>query len=70
MSGSQNSLQCPHCASAKSSPRKRLTSLGYKTFHCKACQHGFNERTGTPYNDLHFPTDIVFQVLLCAFAIN
>ncbi|MBV8865257.1 MAG: IS6 family transposase [Acidobacteriaceae bacterium] len=36
-------------------------------FRCRACRRKFNERTGTPYNHLEFPTDIVFQVLFCRF---
>ena len=32
--------------------------------YCKDCQRTFNERTGTLFNFLEFPTDIVFQVLL------
>ena len=45
------------------SSRKR-TSLGYRTFRCPACTRRFNERTGTPFNDLSVPTDIVFLVVL------
>jgi transposase-like protein len=36
-------------------------------FCCRLCRRKFNERTGTPFNHLEFPTDIVFQVLLCRF---
>jgi transposase-like protein len=60
-----NIQKCPHCAATNISPRKRLTASGYKTFYCKACKRGFNERTGTEFNDWHFPTDIIFQVLIC-----
>lgn len=35
-------------------------------YRCKECKRYFNERTGTPFNFLTVPTDIVFQVLLCA----
>jgi hypothetical protein len=38
--------------------------LGYRTFRCIACKRRFNERTGTPFNDLGAPTDIVFLVVL------
>jgi putative transposase len=34
-------------------------------FRCKECCRTFNERTGTPFNFIEVPTDIVFQVLLC-----
>jgi len=33
-------------------------------FHCKGCGRRFNERTGTPFNFVEVPTDIVFQVVL------
>ena len=39
--------------------RKHLTSLGYQRFNCPSCGRRFNERTGTPFNDLQYPTDIV-----------
>ena len=34
-------------------------------FRCKVCRRTFNERTGTPFNFIEVPTDILFQVLLC-----
>jgi transposase-like protein len=34
-------------------------------FRCKDCCRTFNERTGTPFNFIEVPSDIVFQVLLC-----
>jgi transposase-like protein len=40
------------------------TSLGYRTFRCPACRRRYNERSGTPFNDLSVPTDIVFLVVL------
>jgi transposase-like protein len=36
-------------------------------FRCKACDRTGSERTGTPFNFIEVPTDIVFQVLLCRF---
>jgi len=38
--------------------------LGYRTFFCRACHRHFNERTGSPFNDLQFPTDIVLLAVL------
>ena len=38
--------------------------LGYRTFRCSVCKSRFNERTGTPFNHLQFPTDIVLLVVL------
>ncbi|MDJ0704407.1 MAG: IS6 family transposase [Leptolyngbyaceae cyanobacterium MO_188.B28] len=58
-------MDCPHCHSTRTTPLKRITNLGYAVFCCKNCRRTFNGRTGTPFNFLEFPTDIVFQVLLC-----
>ncbi len=57
-------MACPHCGSCQTQEREKTTSLGYRTFRCPACRHRFNERSGTPFNDLSVPTDIVFRVVL------
>jgi putative transposase len=57
-------MSCPHCLSTSISKRKRRTSLGYRTFHYRDCGRRFNERSGTPFNDLQFPTDIVLLSVL------
>jgi len=38
--------------------------LGYRVFRCRTCQNRFNERTGTAFNHLQFPTDVVLLVVL------
>ena len=60
-------MNCPFCHSRETSKRIGTTDLGYGFFRCSTCRRKFNERTGTPFNHLEFPTDIVFQVLLCRF---
>ena len=57
-------MTCPHCNSDETGQRGRRTSLGYRTFACRACRSLFNERTGTGFNDLHCPTDIVLLAVL------
>jgi len=57
-------MSCPHCLSASTSKRKHRTSLGYRTYFCPGCGRRFNERTGSPFNDLQFPTDIVLLAVL------
>jgi transposase-like protein len=57
-------MPCPHCQSTNTRERAARTQLGYRTFACRACRRMFNERTGTPVNQLTFPTDIVLQVVL------
>src|SRR2546423_991729 len=57
-------MNCPHCASNVTKERTKKTSLCYRTFCCSACKRTFNERTGTPFNYLEYPTDIVLLVVL------
>ena len=57
-------MPCPFCQNPETNKRAKTTKLGYKTFYCPKCQRTFNERTGTPYNDLHFPTDIILLVVM------
>ena len=57
-------MNCPHCASTTTKEETQKTSLGYRVFRCSACKHRFNERTGTPFNFLEYPTDVVLLVVL------
>ena len=57
-------MNCPHCASVTTKEQAKKTSLGYRTFRCSACKQTFNERTGTPFNFLEYPTDVVLLVVL------
>lgn len=57
-------MDCPHCSSSTTTQLSRQTALGYSVFRCRECHHLFNERTGTPFNFLEFPTDIVLLVVL------
>ena len=56
-------MPCPHCA-ATASVEQRRTALGYRAHRCRACRRLFNERPGTPYNHLQYPTDLVVLVVL------
>ena len=51
-------MDAPHCTSHKTAPLKRTTNLGVFTVPCD-CKRQFNERTGTSYNFLEYPTDVV-----------
>jgi putative transposase len=57
-------MTCPHCQSANTSLYQKRTRLGYQIYRCLACKSMFNERTGTPFNDVQCPTDIVMLVVL------
>ena len=56
-------MNCPHCTGTRTKKRAKKTKLGYSTFFCLECQCAFNERTGTPFNYLEVPTDIVLLVV-------
>jgi putative transposase len=60
-------MTCPHCASTATTERADRTELGYRRFRCRDCQWGFNERTGTSFNRLQYPTDFVCLVVLWRF---
>ena len=57
-------MNCPHCASMATTQLVAKTALGYSTFRCFTCTRKFNERTGTVYNHLQFPTDVVLLVVI------
>ena len=57
-------MNCPYCAATTTRKRMKKTKLGYMTFFCPHCRRTFNERTGTPFNYLEFPTDIVLLAVL------
>jgi putative transposase len=60
-------MRCPHCQSMATTERPDCTELGYRRFRCRDCQRGFNERTGTPFNRLQYPTDLVCLVVFWRF---
>ena len=57
-------MSCPYCMVTTTKKRTKKTKLGYATFFCPHCRCSFNERTGTPFNYLEFPTDIVLLTVL------
>ena len=57
-------MACPDCTSTATTKRKGRNALGDRRFRCRACRRRFNERTGTPFNDLQDPTDIVLLAVL------
>src|SRR3954452_19268052 len=57
-------MTCPYCGSRPTRKLRVPTDLGYSRFKCCSCRRTFAKRTGTPFNFLEMPTDIVFQVVL------
>src|SRR6187455_2796030 len=56
---------CTHCQSPELRKLNQTTDLGNCEFRCGGCRRKSNERTGTPFNYLELPTDIVFDIVLC-----
>ena len=57
-------MDCPHCGSTTTTERLGLTAQGYRRYRCSTCKRSFNERTGTIFNRLQYPTDVVCLVVL------
>src|SRR5919109_693604 len=60
-------MTCPHGESSATTGGPDRTESGYRRFRCRDCRCGFNERTGTPFNRLQYPTDVVCLVVLWRF---
>ncbi len=56
-------MKCPNCSAPKTVQLREKTALGYARFRCRVCRRKFNQRTGTPFNHLETPTDIVLLVV-------
>jgi putative transposase len=57
-------MDCPHCQSSATTERPERTELDYHRFRCRSCRCGFNERTGSRFNRLQYPTDVVCLAIL------
>ncbi len=56
-------MDCPYCQSHDTRQLPEETTLRYHRYQCCPCGRRYNERTGTPYNFLTYPTDIVALVI-------
>ena len=57
-------MNCIYCTATGTKKRTKKTKRGYLTFFCPQCRSTFNERTGTPFKYLEFPTDSVLLAVL------
>jgi putative transposase len=57
-------MKCPYCQSSTATERSETTTQGYRRFRCHVCTRGFNERTGSVFNRLQYPPDVVCLVVL------
>lgn len=58
-----DAMTCPHCTATNLYALAHRTALGYRTYRCRRCKRTCNERTGTPFNFLEYPTDVVLSVV-------
>jgi transposase-like protein len=56
-------MKCPHCSTKKLIQLKATTQLGYKQYKCNGCSRQFNERTGTDFNYIEWPNEVVMLAL-------
>src|SRR4051812_22694689 len=56
-------MHCPHCASKNTRLCQGKTTLGYLQFRCRTCSQQFNERTGTAFNYIQYPNEVVMLVV-------
>ncbi len=55
---------CSHCESTATTRRTCRTTSGYRRFNCRSSGRRFNERTGSGFNEVQYPTDIVLLAVL------
>ena len=56
-------MECPYCFSQNTYEIADLTKLVYLRYRCRDCSQRYNERTGTPFNFLEYPADVVLLIL-------
>ena len=56
-------MQCPRCSSTDICALNRLTVLGHHRFRCRCCRRWFNERAGTVFNFIEYPTELMLLVV-------
>lgn len=56
-------MDCPHCSFQSTRQLESMTQLGYKQYCCNNCNRQFNERTGSAFNFIEYPTEVVMLVV-------
>lgn len=56
-------MNCPDCQSEDIFERSGLTELSYIRYEFRSCYRRFNERPGTPFNFIAYPTEIVLLMI-------
>ena len=56
-------MDCPHCKSKNARKCLSKTGLGYQEYRCRNCGSQYNERTGTPFNFIEYPVEVVMMTV-------
>ena len=56
-------MDCPHCQSNNVRLCQQKTALGYLQCRCRDCHKQFNERTGTAFNYIQYPNEVVMMAV-------
>lgn len=60
-------MHCPHCNSVNIYICKTKTQLNYLQYRCRSCCKQFNERTGTDFNFIEYPNEVVIMTIYYYF---
>lgn len=52
-------MDCPGCKSDNTRECRSKTVLGYQEYRCRDCSRQYNERSGTPFNFIEYPNEVV-----------
>jgi len=56
-------MKCPHCSKSNARRLNTMTNLSYHENRCRDCRRQFNERTGSVFNFIEYPTEIILLVV-------
>ena len=56
-------MNCTDCGSERTSVMKKPTVLDYLRYRCRDCHQQYNERSGTDFNYIQYPTEVVMIAL-------
>jgi len=56
-------MYCPHCDSSNPYICTTKTQLAYQQYRCRACGQQYNERTGTLFNYIEYPNEVVMMAV-------
>ena len=63
-------MDCPHCQSQNTRELSQTTQLSYQQYYCRHCGKQYNERTGTDFNFIEYPTEVVMMALYYYFRLK